>query len=198
MVALELFGRRIEVGLVRAGDEHEVALVGRGHIREEVADLQLQERDVGPQRAVAIAAPIDMPARLALFGFYFRDGVRSVEVRGFVEEAVHVIHQGRVVQQVQQQGIIPQDVEDAGIGPVYIGLAGVGLVALVEPAPTRHDFFQTSGQARHVVGLQEVFDDQIAVGVKEKLLLRGRVFGRGGHKALSAESRSGKDGDNIR
>ena len=83
--ALELFRIRIEIGFVRPRNNGEVALVGDGHVREEIANLQLQKRNMRPQGTVTTVVTIDVPARFAFFGFGLPERVRGMKMGIFVQ-----------------------------------------------------------------------------------------------------------------
>ena len=118
--AAERCRRGFEVGLVRAGHHHEIALVRLRHVGQEVADLQLQHRHPRPQVAEAVVGAVDVPAGAGGARSFLPERVGGMEVRlALVEQGANVGHHRRVVGQRQDQRVIRQQVEDPGTAWIF-------------------------------------------------------------------------------
>ena len=178
----ERFRRGLEVGLVRAGHHHQVALVRQRHVGQEVADLQLQHRYPRPQVAEAVVGAVDVPARGSGVRPLFPERVGGVEV-GFVlvEQGANVGYHRRMVGQVQEQRIIRQQVEDARAARMLLTRPReVRRTAPLQlPAP-RVRPPQRLAQPSHVLGTEKRLDHQVPVGLEGVTLFRAwiRTHGR--------------------
>ena len=151
---------------MRAGHDHQVALVGRGHIGKEITNLQLQVRDARAQTAIAFVVAIDMPAGTAAVGAFFPDGVGGVEMGLLVEQGVQIGQKRCIVEQFEEEWVVAEDVEDARTVAIDSGFAAVELVAFLQLTPLGDDLGQGGAQAVDVVGRQKTFEQEVAVGGK--------------------------------
>ena len=146
------------------------------HVRQEVADLQLQHRHPRTQVAEAVVGAVDVPARGSSARSLLAEGVGGVEVRlALVEQAADVGHHRRIVDQLEEQRIIRQQVEDARAAAMFLarprevrGAAALKLTAAGDRLLQRH------AQPSHMIRTEERFEHQVAVGLEGVALICAR------------------------
>ena len=157
--------------MVRAGHQHQVALVRFPHVGQVVAHLQLQVRNVGAQVAVALVATIDMPSRPTIrFELFLPDRIGRVEMGVLIQQTAHIGHQVRRIDHVEKGGIVVEDVEDAGI------LATATMDALVlqrralAGTSSVDRAAQTFQQVRHSIRWEKVLQHEVTIRFEEVAL----------------------------
>ena len=108
---------RFDQGLVAAGNQVQVALVGFGHVAQVIPHLELQQRDVRPEVAESVLDPVRMPTLSVVVGtFDLVERIGRVQMRHLVKQAVDVGHHRLVVEHVQKERVFCQQVHDPRVG----------------------------------------------------------------------------------
>jgi hypothetical protein len=79
-----------------------------------------------------------------------------------------------MIEQFLEEGVIREDVKDADIVTVDQSLAVVGLVVFMTVSAALHGLIEAASQSGDVVGVEELLQHQVAIGIEGS-----EFFGRG-------------------